>query len=746
VSRIAQWCFIHRRIVVAGWLLAAIAVLVLAKSAGSNFNSDFTLPSTDSGAAVSLLTKNFPAASGENDQIVFQTSGGATVRSAAVRTDVTAALEQVAKVPGVSAVGSPYAADRAAAAQVSSDGTIAFATVSWNTKSSAITTAQDNQLLSAARSADTGTVHVSVSGSSVGNAEQSGGHTSVLVGAIAAFAILLLVFSGALTASLLPLLCAVLSLIMGSGFIDLLTHAVDTPSVATDLAVLIGLGVGVDYGLFIISRYRSGLRAGLSPHEAIGRSAATSGRTVLFAGTTVCIALLGQLALGVSFLDGISVAATIAVLLTMLTSLTFLPAMLGFLGSRALARHERKALNQQGPRAEQAGRGWSLLARFVRFGRVPVVTAATIGVVVIALPLFGMRLGSSDASNDPTSYTTYKAATTLAQGFGPGFNGPLEVAAQYSAPGAPSAFEHLLQEVARTPGVVSVTPPVTSPSGTAAVATVYPSTGPQDKATADLVGTIRNSLVPAAQRGTGLVVHIGGVTATGIDFAHVLSTKLPIFVAIVVLLAFVLLMVVFRSLLIPLVASVMNLLSIGAGLGALNAVFLWGWGKHVLGANSAGPIDAWLPVLMFSVLFGLSMDYEVYLVARIQEEWHAHLGRSGSCAGRKAHSAAVVTGQAKSGRVIAAAATIMILVFGSFLLGDQRSLREFGFGLAFAVLVDAFVIRGLMVPALMHLLGPANWRIPPWLGRILPKVDIEGGSAPGQVPAAQPLPVGHRQD
>ncbi|WP_194908778.1 MMPL family transporter [Catenulispora rubra] len=736
MSRIAQWCFVHRRIVVAGWLLAAIAVLVLAKSAGSNFNSDFSLPSTDSGAAVSLLTKNFPAASGENDQIVFQTSGGATVRSAAVRADVTAALEQVAKVPGVSAVGSPYAADRAAAAQISSDGTIAFATVSWNTKSSAITTAQDNQLLSAAHAADTGTVHVSVSGSSVGNAEQSGGHTSVLVGAVAAFVILLLVFSGALTASLLPLLCAVLSLIMGSGFIDLLTHAVDTPSVATDLAVLIGLGVGVDYGLFIISRYRSGLRAGLSPHEAIGRSAATSGRTVLFAGTTVCIALLGQLALGVSFLDGISVAATIAVLLTMLTSLTFLPAMLGFLGSRALARHERKALNQQGPRAEQAGRGWSLLARFVRFGRVPVVTAATIGVVVIALPLFGMRLGSSDASNDPTSYTTYKAATTLSQGFGPGFNGPLEIAAQYDAPGAPSAFEHLLQQVARTPGVVSVTPPVASPNGTAAVATVYPTTGPQDKATADLVGTIRGTLVPTAERGTGLVVHIGGVTATGIDFAHVLSTKLPVFVAIVVLLAFVLLMVVFRSLLIPLVASVMNLLSIGAGLGALNAVFLWGWGKHVLGANSVGPIDAWLPVLMFSVLFGLSMDYEVYLVARIQEEWHAHLGRAGSRAGRKAHSAAVVTGHAKSGRVIAAAATIMILVFGSFLLGDQRSLREFGFGLAFAVLVDAFVIRGLMVPALMHLLGPANWRIPPWLGRILPKVDIEGGSAPEPVPAA----------
>lgn len=304
---------------------------------------------------------------------------------------------------------------------------------------------------------------------------------------------------------------------------------------------------------------------------------------------------------------------------------------------------------------ESAGGVRSVWSRSVQKGRA-VVALAAIGVVaVVALPIFGIQLGSSGTNNDPTSYTTYQAYTTLSEGFGPGFNGPLQMAAQFDSPTASSAFDQLLQQVANTPGVVSVTPATTSPNGQAAVATVYPSTSPQNRATVNLVGTIRNTLIPRAEQGqrSGLQVRIGGRTASDIDFAHVLSQKLPVFIAIVVVLSFILLMIVFHSLLIPLVASAMNLLSICAGLGALNAAFNWGWGSHILGSNSVGPLDAWLPVLMFSVLFGLSMDYEVYLVSRIQEEWRNRASTTDRQALRKVNSEAVLLGQAKSGKVIA---------------------------------------------------------------------------------------------
>jgi RND superfamily putative drug exporter len=354
-------------------------------------------------------------------------------------------------------------------------------------------------------------------------------------------------------------------------------------------------------------------------------------------------------------------------------------------------------------------------------------------VVVVALPVFGLTLGTSDASTDPAGWTTHQAYATLAEGFGPGFNGPLELAARPGSQAGAAAFSRLEAAVARTPGVAAVTPPVTSPNGQVRLATVYPSTGPQDGPTVDLVNRIRHDLIPQAVDGTGLVVHVGGVTATNIDFAHVLTSKLPVFIAVVVILAFILLLVVFRSLLIPLVASVMNLLSVGAGLGALNAVFHWGWGTSGLGLSGSGPVDSFVPVVMFSVLFGLSMDYLVFLVSRIQEEWHQlhhtafpGLIAPGGRAVRRNHQA-VTAGLAGSGRIIAGAASIMILVFGSFLLGGHRILAEFGFALGFSVLVDALVIRGLLVPALMHLTGPANWALPGWLDRLLPRLAVEGG-------------------
>jgi RND superfamily putative drug exporter len=742
MMRMTRWCFEHRKTVVAGWLIALVAILGVSSIAGSKFNSNFNLPNTDSQAAVALLTKNFPAASGEGDQIVIQAASGTTVRTRSVRAAVNAALVKVAKVTGVEAVGSPYGTG--GASQISRDGTIAFATVTWGKTASKVTKSDANNLIKAAESADGPSQHISLGGQSISETEGSGPGLSVAVGVIAALVILLIVFGGALFSSLMPLLTAAVALLIGTSLIGLLTHAMDVASVSSDLAVLIGLGVGVDYGLFIISRHRSGVKAGLSYEDAAAQAVNTSGRTVLFAGLTVCIALLGQFALGVSFLYGLSISSAIAVALTMATSLTFLPAMLGFLGPKVLSRRERAALRSEGPHAVPVKGFWLRWSRLVETHKVFAAAAALGVVVVIALPIFGLREGSSAASTDPSSFTTHQAYDELSTGFGPGFSGPLELAGQVTSSADVLAFDRFLKTAAVTPGVASVTPALASPNGKVVLATLYPSTSSQAKQTVTLVNNLRNSVIPQAVRGTTLQVHIGGVTATDIDFSRVLTDKLPLFIAVVVLLSFLLLMAVFRSFLIPVVASVMNLLSIGAALGALNAVFNWGWGHSILGLSGTAPIDAFIPVLMFSVLFGLSTDYEVYLVSRIQEEWRQlHKGELQVTEPARElevwrNHEAIVVGQAKSGRIIAAAAVIMVLVFGSFLLSGERILQEFGFGLGFSVFVDALVIRSVLVPAIMHLVGPSNWTLPRWLNRVLPNLSIEAGD--------EVAPVAERRD
>jgi putative drug exporter of the RND superfamily len=746
VTRMGRWCFVHREKVVAGWLVAIVLCLGLGQAAGSSFNSDFSLPNSDSQKAVSLLAGNFPSASGESDQIVIQAAGGATVESPAVKAAVTAALAKVARVPGIESVTSPFSKE--GAAQISPDRTVAFANVTWKMQPADVTSADANNLIKAAQSADGPDVHISLGGEAIDNSESPSIGFSVIVGIGAALIILLIVFGGALLSSLMPLLTTIIALAMGIFIIDLLTHAFSVSSESDELAILIGLGVGVDYGLFIISRHRSGVKAGLSYQDAAAQAVSTSGRTVLFAGSTVCIALLGQFALGVSLLYGVSVAAAVAVALTMAASLTFLPAMLGFLGPKVLSRRERAALEADGPSATtDVSPFWLRWAAFVQARNIFVAVGALAAVVVIALPVFSLRLGTSDDSTAPSSFTTYQAYTALAKGFGPGFNGPLELVGQVSSPTDKDAFNRLLAAAAHTPGVARVTPAVTSPNGKVVLATLYPTTSPQAEQTVSLVSTIRHDLVPQAESGNQLVVHVGGVTATNIDFAKVLTSKLPLFIAVVVLLAFLLLLAVFRSLFIPLVASAVNLLSIGAALGAMNAVFTWGWGDSILGLASTGPIDSFFPVLIFSVLFGLSMDYEVYLVSRIQEEWYGLAraespdaeGPNGRAAWR--NHQAITLGQAKSGRIIAAAAGIMILVFGSFALNHDRPLQEFGFGLGFSVLVDALVIRSLLVPAIMHLIGPANWAMPAWLDKILPNLSVEADEYAIPLPPSEEPPA-----
>jgi RND superfamily putative drug exporter len=604
MTRLARCCFTRRRTVLAAWLLLLVLALGVARAAGGAFNSDLGLPGTDSQAAVSLLTQHYPAAAGETDQVVIQAAGAATVQSPQVRGPVTKALARVSALSGIASVASPYAA--AGAAQVSGDGTVAFARVTWDRQPDQINAADAGALIAAARSADGPGVHVSLGGASITNSERAKPGPSVAVGVVAALVILLLVFGGAVLAALTPLAGAALALVIGSSAITLLSHALTVASASTDLAVLIGLGVGVDYGLFIVSRHRAAVRAGRSYEDAAAEAVNTSGRTVLFAGLTVCVALLGQFALGVGFLDGLSAAAAVTVALTIATALTLLPALLGFLGPKVLSRRERAALAGNGPVRENPRAIGSRWARLVQRHSLLTALASLAAIALIALPVLGLRLGTSDASTDPASWTTHQSYTALADGFGPGFNGPLELAGQVSSPGDLAAFGRLLATATHTPGVASVTPPQISPDRHAVLATLYPVTAPQDQRTITLVSTLRDSLIPQAEHGSGLVVHAGGQTATAIDFAHVLGSKLPLFIAVVVILAFALLAAVFRSLLIPLVASALNLLSVVAALGAITAVFTKGWGAALLGLSGTGPVDAFLPVVMFSVLFARS--------------------------------------------------------------------------------------------------------------------------------------------
>jgi RND superfamily putative drug exporter len=746
MTRLARWCFEHRRTVVVAWVVALVALLGLSRVAGSDFNSDLSLSNTDSQAAVDLLTENFASVAGEGDDVVFQATHGATIRNPRVHQAITVALAKVAAVPGVESVVSPYTTG-AGAGQISRNGTVAFARVTWAAKSADVTSTDTANLVAAAESADGATVHVSLSGPAITNSERAKPGLSVAVGVLAALIVLLVVFGGAVLPALLPLAATGLALGVGFTLVSLLTHVLGIASAATDLAVLIGLGVGVDYGLFIVSRHRSAVKSGASYQDAAVEAVNTSGRTVLFAGLTVCIALLGQFALGVGFLYGVSTTAAITVGMTMLASLTFVPALLGFLGPKVLSRRERARLGTpEQVRSHGFGLSWS---RLVERHSALAALAAVIVVVVIALPLTDLRLGSSDASTNPTSWTSRQAYDALAGGFGKGVNAPLELAGEIHSPADGVAFQRLLADTGHTRGVASVTRAVPSPSGRAVIATVYPTTGPQDQQTSDLVRDLRDTVIPRAEQGSGLIVHVGGVTATNIDFAGVLGAKLPLFVIVVVLLAFILLTAVFRSLLIPLVASVLNLLSVAAGLGAISAVFTKGWGSALIGLSGTGPVDGFLPVIMFAVLFGLSMDYEVYTVSRMHEEWR-RLNRDNAEPLTRQRAVllnhqAVRAGQSASSRIVVAAAGIMILVFSSFLLGGHHLLQEFGFGLGFSVLLDALIIRSLLLPALMHLIGPANWALPAWLERILPRLDIENTQPdpvidPGE--ERRPAPIG----
>ena len=687
------------------WLAALVLSNVFAQLEGSAFSNNLTGGKQQ---AQQILNANFPSQSGSPAQVVVTTGNAFTGSANEART--SRLVDALRSLPHVSAVVSPFSPQ--GATQIARNGHIAYLRVQFDEQAGNLPTPAIKKVVSTAESFGTPAYRVAVGGQAIELVSGNAPGSSEGFGIFAAIIIMLLAF-GSVVAMGLPIITALFGIAIGFAVLDLLSHVVTTPVFAPEIMAMIGLGVGIDYALFVVTRYRQGLAEGREPREAIALSLATSGRAVVFAGTTVILSLLGLFILQLSFMRGLAIGAIAAVVLVMTAAITLLPAMLGFSG-RAIDKLHVPGLLQSA--AEPSARGfWYRWSRTVQRHPLVAGTAALLVLLCLAVPLFSMRLAFTDAGNDPTNLTTRQAFDALATGFGPGFNGPLIIAANVP-PGQHAAIEQLDAALKRTAGVAFVTPAQFSTSGTAAVIIAYPTTSPQSAQTEAMVHNLRDHVIPASTSGTGVNAFVGGETAGSVDASSYLSSRLPWVIGTVLLLSFLLLMAVFRSLAIPIKAVVVNLLSVGAAYGVIVAVFQWGWLGGVIRIGATAPIDPWIPLMMFTILFGLSMDYEVFLLSRMREEWR--IGHD--------NSSAVADGLAKTARVITAAAAIMICVFGSFVIGDPlHVLKVFGLGLAAAILIDATLVRMVLVPSIMELIGDANWWMPSWLDRVVPNLGIE---------------------
>jgi RND superfamily putative drug exporter len=705
LARIAGWCHDHRWRVLIIWLIALVGFNFGAQAAGSAFTDNLT---GGPQPVQQILNQAFPAQAGSPAQVVITTTGPITAASVEARTaQLVAALTPLAHV---SQVVSPFSP--AGAHQISRDGHIAYVQIDFDQQAGNLPSAAIKKVISVAEAFGAPGYHVALGGQAISLVAAAAPGPAEGIGILAAIIIMLLAF-GSVVAMGLPIITAVFGIAVAFAVLDLLSHLITTPTFAPEMMAMIGLGVGIDYALFIVTRYRQGLAEGRDPREAAAVSLATSGRSVVFAGSTVILSLVGLFILQLPFMRGLAVGAIAAVVLVMLAAITLLPAMLGFSGL-AIDRLHVPGLLQSA--AEPSHRGfWYRWSRTVQRHPVVAGAAALTCLVVLAIPFFSMRLAFTDAGNDPATSTTRQAFDALATGFGPGFNGPLIIAATVPA-GGQAAVATIQGRIAATPGVALAAPAQFSGSGRDAVIIAFPTTAPQAAATEALVQTLRQRVIPVATAGTGVVAQVGGETAGSVDASTYLSARLVWVIGVVLLLAFLLLMAVFRSLAIPIKAVVVNMLSVGAAYGVIVAVFQWGWLGGLIGIGATGPIDPWIPLMMFTILFGLSMDYEVFLLSRMREEWRR----------TKDNSTAVADGLAKTARVITAAAAIMICVFGSFVIGDPlHVLKVFGLGLAAAILIDATLVRMVLVPSIMELLGTANWWMPSWLDRIVPRLGVE---------------------
>jgi RND superfamily putative drug exporter len=790
LSRLGRWCHDHRWKVVIFWVVALlIGNGVLAGAGGASTDADFSLPNVESKRGTDILEDSFGGqGAGFGGSIVFKADQG--VDDPEVRAAMEDLFEKVREVDGVTRVASPY--DEGGERQIASEGPdagkIAFAQVDLDTDLKQ----SDFEALGTAVRGDIADVDVE------GLQVEAGGEafaefenpTSEALGVAFAIFILILAF-GSVLAMGLPIGVALAGIGAGTFLAGFISFVIHPPSFASLFGTMIGLGVGIDYALFIVTRHRENLHKGYGTRQSIAIALDTAGRAVLFAGTTVVISILGMIVMQLSFVTGLAVAVATVVSLTMLASVTLLPALLGFAGDSVevtrrrglitsgfvaialvgvglkfppliilgalpavvlvlpnllatifhfagrrfgfanaiggffdrlvvfpVKLHEEVSWGERKPLRETTAYRWS---RVIQHRPWPAVIIGVVLLGFLAVPLSSLRLGFSDTGTYPEDTTTRKAYDLLADGFGPGYNGSLMLVAEVPQGASDADFQPIVDAVADDPGVARVNPPFVSEDGRAIAVEVLPTTSPQDEATTDLVKRLRDDVIPAAEDGTGFDVSVSGAVAVNVDFAHYLSERLVYFLAAVLVLSFLLLMAVFRSLLVPLKAVVMNLLSIGAAYGVIVAGFQWGWLGGVLGFDKA-PIEPWIPMMMFAIVFGLSMDYEVFLLSRVKEEWLRT---------RDARTS-VADGLAATARVITAAALIMVFVFGAFLLEDNRVVKLMGVGLATAVLLDATIVRMLLVPATMELLGDKNWWLPKWLDRILPNIDVEGHTEPDE--------------
>ncbi len=758
---LGRFCVRHRFVVCGAWLVAAVALIAISHSLGETTSEDLSLPGTDSQRAADTLAKSFPDQSNGSSPIVLHAAHGKLTESR-YASAVNQAAAGVAKAPHVASVVNPLTPQGASA--LSKDQTTGYLSVTLGESPGELSANEAQTIIDAASPAKAAGLEVQTGGQLGQKVSKPSTEISELIGIIAAMVILTFAF-GTIAAMVLPILNAILALLTSLAIIRILGHVTTVPSVAPTLATMIGLGVGIDYALFTVTRHFRGIGDGLDYDESIARAAATSGGAVFFAGGTVTIALVSLAVAGIPLVTTMGEMAAIAVVVAVLAALTLLPAALAIAGPGINALRVRPPHRDLRPETTTEQGAWakwaSTIARHPTIAGLAALAILIPLMIPLMIPLLSLELGQQDNAALSTSTTARKAYDLLSENFGPGVNGPLLIAVSLGTPataptsssaqhagsdsgggssssksggtsgsssptstsaaqGDPRAQDPRLQtlqhDVATTPGVAAVTQVQVSQSGTTAYFNAIATTGPAEKATEELVQRLRSNTIPKAEQGTNMHADVGGSTAGFVNLATRISEKLPLQILVVIALSFVLLILAFRTVVIPAQAAVMNLLSIAAAYGVLTAIFQYGWLSGVIGLDGPVPVVSYVPLFMFAVLFGLSMDYEVFLVSQIEE--HVNSGQD--------NRESVVSGLVTSARVITSAAFIMVFVFGSFVLNGDPTVKQFGVGLAVAVILDSTVVRCLLVPALMLLMGRINWWMPAWLGRIVPHTSIEG--------------------
>ena len=734
--RLAGFCARRRFLVLGAWIVIAVALVAFSHRLGDNTNDNLSLPGTDSQKATDTLHKSFPDQAHGTSPIVLHARSGKLTDSK-YATAVNQSAADVAKAPNVASVVNPLTSQ--GASTLSQDKTTGYLSVTLSASPGSLSVEDVQKIIDGAHPAQAAGLQVETGGQLGTKVSKPSTESSELIGIIAAMIILTLTF-GTVVAMVLPILTAIFGLLSTLAIIRLLGHVATVPTVAPTLATMIGLGVGIDYALFIVTRHLRGLRDGLELRESIARATATSGGAVFFAGCTVTIALVSLAVAGIPLVTTLGLMAGIAVVIAVLAALTLLPALLAISGTHINALRVRTP-----PTEEQARQGlWAKWAADI--ARFPVLAGLVALAILIPLmiPLLSLNLGQQDTAALSTSTTARKAYDLISSHFGPGVNGPLLIAVSLGKPASSPSDPRLAtlqKDVSSTTGVAATTPIQLDKAGTTAYFNAISKHGPAEDPTTTLVKHLRSTTIPSAEKGTDMKADVGGSTAAYDDLATSISSKLPLQILVVIALSFVLLILAFRTVIVPAQAAVMNLLSIAASYGVLTAVFQYGWLHGLIGLQGAVPIVSYVPLFMFAILFGLSMDYEVFLVSQIEE--HVHAGED--------NRSSVISGLVTSARVITAAALIMVFVFGSFLLNGDPTIKQFGIGLAVAVILDATVVRCLLVPALMIMMGRLNWYLPRWLDRTVPHISIEGAeffaqrdraTVPPAPAAPEPEPAG----